>query len=63
MKEIEKCGKEIGLGLGSLGFFLMLGLWSTTQIPETDFQYCYSRSENYRNDCFEQLKQLKAYDK
>lgn len=62
MKEIKEAGSEVGLGLfyglASLGFFLMLGLCST----RTDFQYCNSKHKDEKSKCFEQLKQLKAYD-
>lgn len=48
MKEIKEAGGEIGsglfLGLGALGFFLMLGLCSTNNrdASKTNFQYCYA---------------------
>lgn len=68
MKEIKEAGSEISLGLflglASLGLFLMLGLCSTNnaRITQTDFQYCNSKYNDEKSKCFEQLKQLKAYD-
>ena len=68
MKEIKEAGSEVSLGLfyglASLGFFLMLGLCSTnnSKVAQTDFQYCDSKYKDGKSKCFEQLKQLRAYD-